>query len=233
MFCGHPDSTQTQEKEHIMRSQCNKVWLTILLAGGILAAPAAFANAVRFEFGPTETPSITALFQDVGQNQVQLTITALSLSGNNSVNSIYFNFNPVLDSRNLNFTQTGSIGSVQGLVNTANDSYKAVGGGGKFDINFAFGPTFTTGDVVTYSITCPLDFSVNDFLFLETAAAGRSPTYAAGSLQELSGIVIVQGTPTTTETNNAPDIASTFGLLALGMVAIGLLAQRVRGIKHA
>ena len=201
------------------------MWLPIILASAILPAPAAFATTIRFDFGPAGTPAVTALFEDVGPNQVNLTITALALTGNNSVNSLFFNFNPVFDSHNLIFTQTDSIGSVQSSANTANDSYKASGGGGKFDINLAFGksPAFVNGDAVIYSITGLSGFSVNDFLFLETPAAGRIPTYAAGSLQELSGVVVVNGTPQT-----VPDNTSTFGLLALCLSAIPLLSRQFR-----
>jgi hypothetical protein len=215
-----------------MRFKSNKTWLAILLAGQILAVPAAFGNAIQFNFGPAGTPSVTALFEDVGPNQIQLTVTALALSGDNSINSLYFNFNPVFDSRNLVFTQTGSIGGVQGSASAANDSYKAGGGGGKFDINLIFSqsPTFVTGDVATFSITSLGDLSVDDFLYQETAAAGRSPTYAVGSLQELTGIVVVQGTPTV---SNVPDAAPTFGLLALGLFAIGLFSRRLRVVKNA
>ena len=213
-----------------MRPQCNKTWLTIFLAAQILAAPAAFGNAIQFNFGPAGTPSMTALFEDAGPNQIQLTVTALALSGNNSVNSLYFNFNPVFDSKNLIFTQTGSIGGVQGAASSANDSYKASGGGGKFDINLTFSqsPVFVTGDVATFSITGIGDLSVNDFLYQETAAAGRSPTYAAGSFQELSGIVVIPGTPTTPD---VPDAASTSGLLALGLLTMGWFSRRSRVIK--
>jgi protein with PEP-CTERM/exosortase system signal len=214
-----------------VKSSCNK-WLEVFFFVQILAAPAAFANAIRFDFGSTGSPSITALFEDAGPNQVQLTVTALALSGNNSVNSLYFNFNPAFDSRNLTFTQIGSIGAAQGVASSANDSYKAIGGGGKFDINLTFGPTptFVTGDVATFTITGSDNFSLDDFLFHETAAAGRSPAYAAGSLQELSGVVVVQGTPTITE--SVPDVASTCGLLALGLLGIGLFSRRLRLIKR-
>jgi hypothetical protein len=213
-----------------VRSQYNKTWLAVFLAGQILAAPAAFGNAIRFDFGPAGTPSVTALFEDAGPDQIQLTITALALSGNNSVNGLYFNFNPVFDSQNLLFTQTGSIGGVQGSASTANDSYKASGGGGKFDIHLIFSqsPQFINGDAATFSITGIGGLTVNDFLFQETAAAGRTPTYAVGSLQDLSGIVVVQGTPTAP---NAPDGASTFGLLVLGLLAMGLFSRRLRIFK--
>jgi hypothetical protein len=231
MYCGHPHSVQKLTKEEIVRSQYNKTWLAILLAGEILAAPAAFGNAIRFDFGPAGSPSVTALFQDAGPNQVDLTISALALSGNNSVNSLYFNFNPVFDSQNLIFTQTGSVGGVQGVANAANDSYKVGGGSGKFDIKLVFGesPEFVSGDTVTYSITGVSGFSVNDFLSLETPVAGRGPTYAAGSLQELSGIVVVQGTPAAA----VPDVASTFGLFVLSLLAIGLLPRHFRVVERA
>jgi hypothetical protein len=230
MLCGHPDSAPASGKEGIVRSQNKKTWLAILLAGGILAAPAAFANTIQFDFSPTGTPAMTALFEDAGPNQLKLTISAGALSDGNSINSVYFNFNPGFDSKNLTFAQIGSTGDVQGLANSANDSYKAIGGGGKFDINLAFGPKFTAGDAVTFLITCPYDFSIDDFLFLETAAAGRSPIYAAGSIQEKNGVVIVQGTPTA---ENVPDAASTLGLLALGLLSIGFFSRRLRIVEPA
>src|SRR5205085_11983985 len=103
-----------------------------------------------------------------------------------------------------------SVGGVSGLVSSANDSYKVGGGSGKFDIDFIFEPDFKTGDSVTYSISGIPNLSVNDFLFLETASAGRTPGYASGSIQDLSGFFIVQGTP---QEIAGPDISSTFGLL--------------------
>jgi hypothetical protein len=208
--------------------QNKKHWLAILLAAEILGAPGAFANAIRFDFGPVGTPSMTALFQDAGPNQVQLTISALALTGNNSLASVCFNFNPNFDSQNLIFTQTDSVGGVQGTVNTGNDSYKVTGGSGKFDINLGFSasPAFVTGDSLTYSITGIGGLSINDFLFVDTLTAGRAQTYAAGSLQELSGIVVIQGTPQILETGqNAPDVASTLGLFVMALMGVGLLAR--------
>ena len=212
-----------------MRTKYSKTWLGILLAGEILIAPAAFGNAIRFDFGSAGSPSVTALFEDAGPNQVQLTITALALSGNNSVSSLFFSFDPTLDAQNLNFTQTHSIGGVQGSVHSANDAYKVRGGSGKFDISMVFGQSspFVTGDAVTYSISGISGLSVNDFLFLETPVAGRPSTYAAGSLQELSGVVVVQGTP-----QAVPDAGSTFGLLVLSLLTIGFLARRFRVLEH-
>lgn len=209
-----------------MKSHYYKKYLAILATAGMLAAPA-FANSVQFDFGPVGSPSMTALFEDSGPNQVQLTINALALSGNNTLNSLCFNFNPGLDSKTLIFTQTGSVGGVQGTVNSANDSFKVGGGSGKFDINFIFGPDFKTGDSITYSITGIPSLSVNDFLYLETPSAGRVPGYAAGSIQELSNIVIVQGAP-----RAVPDISSTFGLLLTALLGVGFLARRFKSASN-
>ncbi len=207
-----------------MKSHYYKTYLAVFLAVGILAAPAAFGNSILFDFGPVGAPSMTALFQDAGPGQVQLTINAVALSGNNTINSLCFNFNPVFNSKDLTFTQTGSVGDVQGLVTTGNDSYKVSGGSGKFDIDFVFGPDFKTGDSVTYSVTGLPGLSVNDFLYVETPSSGRIPGYAAGSVQELSGLVIVQGTPQV----GVPDVASTFGLLLIALLAIGFFAKRAK-----
>jgi hypothetical protein len=210
-----------------MKSHSYKTYLAILSAVGILAAPAAFANSVQFDFGPVESPSMTALFQDSGPGHVQLTIDALNLTGNNTLNSLCFNFNPNFDATGLIFTQTGSVGGVSGKVSSGNDSYKVGGGSGKFDIDFVFGADFVTGDSVIYSITGIPDLSVNDFLFLETPSAGRIPGYAAGSIQELSDVVIVQGEPRT-----VPEVSSTFGLLALALVAVGFGVRRFKPVRN-
>lgn len=211
-----------------MKSHSCKKHLPILLAAGILAAPAAFANSVQFNFGPVGAPSMTAIFQDAGPNQVQLTIDAVALNENNTLNTLCFNFNPGLDAKNLAFTQTGSVGGVSGVVSSGNDCFKVGGGSGKFDINFVFGPDFKTGDSVTYSITGIPNLSVNDFLFLETPSAGRIPGYAAGSILEESGLLIVQGNP---EGNGVPDVSSTLGLLALALGAMGFLAKRFKTVR--
>jgi hypothetical protein len=80
---------------------------------------------------------------------------------------------------------------------------------------------------VIYSITGIPDLSVNDFLFLETPSAGRIPGYAAGSIQELSDVVIVQGEPRT-----VPEVSSTFGLLALALVAVGFGVRRFKPVRN-
>lgn len=212
-----------------MKSHYRNTCRAILLAAATLATPAAFANSIQFDFGPVGAPVLTALFQDSVPGQVNLTIDALALNGD-SINSICFNLNPTFDAKNLIFTETSSIGGVSGLVRSANDSYKVTGGGGKFDIDLTFDPDFKTGDSVTYSITGIPNLTVNDFLFLETASAGRIPGYAAGSIQALSGLVIVQGTP---REDAVPDVSSTFGLLASGLVAVGILARRSKAAMKA
>jgi len=188
----------------------------------VLAAPAAYANSVKFDYGPSGAPAMAAFFSDSTPGQVQLTIDAVNLNGNNTLNSLCFNFNPNLDATSLIFTQTGSVGGVSGKVSAANDSYKAGGGSGKFDIDFLFGPDFVTGDSVTYFITGFSNLSVNDFLFLETPSAGRTPGYAVGSIQALSSVEIVQGTP---ELNVVPDTASTFWLILLGVFSLGIFCR--------
>jgi len=202
------------------------MYLAILTAVGVLTAPAAFANSVLFDFGPSGSPTMTALFQDVTPGQVQLSIDAVNLNGNSTLNSLCFNFNPNFDSTSLIFNQTGSVGGVSGKVSSGNDSYKVSGGSGKFDIDFVFGADFVTGDSVTYSITGIPNLSVNDFLFLETPSAGREPGYAAGSIQELSDVVVVQGAPRT-----VPDASSTFGLFAMALAGVGLGARRFKMAK--
>jgi len=212
-----------------MKLPFQKLLLPVLLATAILLPPVAFGDAIRFDFGPVGATALTAVFDDAGPNEVELTITGLALSGDNSVQSLCFNFNPGFDARNLMFTQTSQIGGVQVSVKTGNDSYKVSGGSGKFDIDLLFDPftTFKTGDMVTYCITGISGLSLNDFLFLDTPSAGWLPTYAASSLQESSGIVTIEGTP-----RAAPDAMSTFGVLAVSIVIVKLLTQHLRSLPE-
>lgn len=212
-----------------MKSHYQKSCRAIIFAAAILVSPIVFASSIQFDFGPVGAPALTALFQDAAPGQVNLTINALALNGN-TVNSICFNLNPTFDAKNLLFNETSSTGGVSGLVRSANDSYKVTGGGGKFDIDFSFDPDFQSGDSVTYSITGIPNLTVNDFLFLETASAGRIPGYASSSIQERSGLFIVQGTPNEI---SVPDVSSTFGLLASGLAAVGILARRHKAAAKA
>lgn len=205
----------------------------VLVAAQMQFAQLAFGNAIRFDFGEPATsavgdsiPMMSALFDDVGPNQVELTITANGLAGSDSGRAFYFNFNPAYDASELVFDQAGSVGGVQGSVSTGVNSIKT-GGGGKFDIMLGIGqsPAFVSGDSLTYMITGPMNFSVEDFMFQDTAAAGVSPTYAASSIQQLSGVVVLNGNPTAV---SVPDATSTAGLFGLALVALVLVFRRAR-----
>jgi len=63
-----------------MKSHSYKMYAAVVTAVGVFAAPAAFANSIQFDFGPSELPSMTALFQDVVPGQVQVTIDAVNFS---------------------------------------------------------------------------------------------------------------------------------------------------------
>jgi hypothetical protein len=66
-----------------------------------------------------------------------------------------------------------------------------------------------------YSITGVGPFSVNDFAFPNTPSAGHPLSYAAGSIQDLSQVVIVNGSP-----SPVPDAASTAGILGFAMLTL-------------
>jgi hypothetical protein len=206
------------------------MWPAVVLAGGMVAAPGAFANSALFDFGPNGTTLMTALFQDAGPGQVDLTVTAVNLDANNSVNSLFFCLNPLLDAKDLVFTQTDPPGGAQGVVSLGNDSFK-VGGGGKFDIDMSFGPTpaFDNGDMTHFTISGISGLTVNDFLFQETASAGHSQCYAQGSLLTLDSVVIVDGSLNRDDGPNVsvPDGGATAGLLAMGLAGVGLFARKV------
>jgi len=185
-----------------MKSQCYKTCQAVLLAAAVLTAPAAFAtstaNSIRFDFGPPGAPALTALFQDAAPGTVQLTINALALSGENSINSICFNFDPAFDAKDLTFTQTGSVGGVSGMVSSANDSYKVSGGSGKFDIDFIFGPDFQTGDYRSIGLIggTVLDLGGNQFTGINFAFTQVSGSPTACGVEPCQFTVTNQSAPT-------------------------------------
>ena len=215
---------------------------SMFLLLGFLAAqswfvPRAEANSIFFDFGQTTTPAgqnvplFTALFVDTAPNQVTLTVTSIGLSGNALVEGLFFNFNPVFNSANLVFSPTSTPGAVQATARAANDSFKAWAGG-KFDIEVDLNnpAVFTPGSSFAFSITGINSLSVDDFGFLNTRAAGISQTYAAGRIQNLSGVTILNTSP---QPVPVPDTASTLGLFALSLVGVGFAFRRANAAASA
>ena len=167
-----------------------------------LLSPASAATAVsisfdlNFEFsGATEpvgpSPWVRVTFDDAtgDPNSVLLTIDALGLtpdSPGESLNSLYLNFDPLLDPTDLTFVPIDVIASPPLAINLGIDSFQA-DGDGLFDIDLEFAPPtgggperFTAGEVVIFEINhiSPIDALSFDF---ESVMGGGSGSYTAAA----------------------------------------------------
>jgi hypothetical protein len=175
---------------------------------------------------PTNSPPwLNATFADVSLDTVELTITAVGLTGGEKVGGIYFNLDPVLDPTQLVFsapTKTGSFSDP--TVSTGLDSYKA-DGDGKYDILIAFdtdnADAFYGGNVVKYTITLA-SLTANSFDFLSSPAGGAGPFKTAAHIQAL-GTCGDSAWITGGRTHDVPEPAT---MCILGLGAFGLLKNR-------
>jgi hypothetical protein len=167
-----------------------------------LLSPASTATAVsisfdlNFEFsGATEpagpSPWVRVTFDDAtgDPNSVQLTIDALGLtpdSPGESLESLYLNFDPLLDPTDLTFVPIDVIASTPTAINLSIDTFQA-DGDGLFDIDIEFPPPtgqgperFTAGEVVIFEIIhiSPIDALSFDF---ESVMGGGSGSYSAAA----------------------------------------------------
>src|ERR1051326_3290546 len=100
-----------------------------------------------------------AIFSDVTNGTVQLTVSNLNLTGSENVDELYLNLKPTLDATKLNFTYlSGSGGFDLPSITRGTNSYKA-DGDGLYDVLFSFTHNsnaqhqFTQGEYFTYTIT--------------------------------------------------------------------------------
>lgn len=137
-------------------------------------------------------PWISALFTDVSPGTVQLTITAVGLTGSESVGDLLLNLDPSLDPKKLNFSLVSKIGSfTTPTIADGKNKYKATGDG-KYDIDLSFsdksGKTFGAGESVTFNITSSTySLDALDFDFLSTSSAGKGSFLAAAEILDIPG----------------------------------------------
>jgi len=139
------------------------------------------------------TPWVNSVFTDIGNNTVQLTITAPNLTGTEFVQTLYLEFNDLKNVSALNFALVSAQGlssSVQ--VGLGQDKFQAGSAGGDFDIQLGFKTggglpaQFNGGDQIVFDITTTqantslssLDFAFRSFnnnhppLYYEAAYIG-------------------------------------------------------------
>ena len=204
----------------------------LMLAGGIIASAVVVFSPSRveadafFTYGDAGQPLLQADFSDVSSGQVTMTLTGFDAA--DSLDALYFNFNPLLSASGLEFNLVSSSGS--GLdnvsVQTGTDAFK-VDGGGKFDIKFTFQNAPAAGTIV-FDITGISDLDSADFEYLSTPTAGGSgPNDSSAIFSTSTGASFVvlddeENIP------NIPDGFETAILLGLGILGIALVKKTAR-----
>ena len=175
-----------------------------LLGVLVAAAPPVHADTVTLNFQTVFSgtapagvaPWLTATFTDVAPGTVQLAINASGLTGSESVDSLYFNLDPLLGAASLVFTRDpASTGPVAGntSISLGADAYRA-DGDGFYDILIGLPPPpgsqaarFTAGESLIYSITGISTLSAASFLFLSQPGPGHGPgpQFAAAHIQQI------------------------------------------------
>jgi len=136
-------------------------------------------------------PWICAWFQDIAPGTVRLTISNVALTTTESVDSLYFNFSPLLGSGGLMlncFAQGGDFD--RPTVSLGTNQFKA-GGDGRYDLLFSFthGGTqwnrFTKYEFLTYSISGIPGLTSSDFEYLSASTGPYGPFYAAAHISRI------------------------------------------------
>jgi hypothetical protein len=206
----------------------------------VMVASSSWASTTTYDFSDTfegappgaVPPWLQASFTDTGlpANTVQLTLSAVNLSANESVSCWYFNLNPLLDSTALSFGSPSSVGSFgTPLIQTGADKFKAAGSG-KYDILFTFGGSdssagFGAGDSITFTITGIPGLNASDFSSLSTSG-GDGPYASAAHIVsgQQSGWVdpasVIHASILASDFS-VPDTCGTLALLSLSTLALG------------
>jgi len=166
---------------------------------------------------PTNPPPwLNATFDDGGSSgSVDLTISAIGLTGVEKVKEVYFNLDPALNPAQLVFSAPIKTGTFTDPgISTGTDAYKA-DGDGKYDIMIAFSTAnadaFNGGEAVKYTITLA-SLTANSFDFVSAPGGGEGQYNIAIHLQSL-------GSTGDSAWATTPEPA-TIGLLGLGAFAL-------------
>ena len=164
-----------------------------------------FSNAV-LPAGPG--PWLRATFDDAAAGvgfDVRVTFETLGLTGTEFVSDWTFNVNPVINPAQFTFAGVNIAASNPIIVTHAAECCNGMGGGGRYDLKFAF-PTpnglgrFIGGETVVLDIDWTAGaLMASDFAFLATPQGGNGQYYSAAHIQAIGNNSTFAGAATVTE----------------------------------
>jgi hypothetical protein len=238
---------RTGTREVTTRLSARRLFLVVLLMAGSLARGGVDIGVNSSYNGtapasPT-TPWINSLFQDIGPNTVQLTITAPNLSNPEYLQSLYLNFNDTKQVNSLVFTPVFSLwqGVDHNFTLDLSKNNETASTGGNYDILLGFSAApgaarrFVAGDQVVFDITTSqAGTSLNSLDF-----AMRSVPGSAGSFYAAAFIQRTDTPPKDTDFAGATAFTATgvpepaYGFAAAGLCLAGLIISlRRRFTRH-
>ena len=221
------------------------------MTAGALTAPGVLGADYMYQYNDAFSgavpaspirPWIDATFQTVTPGTVRLTVTNLTLTGNENVSQLYFNLNTNLKPTKLTFTLASESGLFDApRVSTGVNKFQA-DGDGKYDILFNFNNAgtannrFTARESVTYYISGIPNLTASDFGFLSAPAGGAGPFYAAAHVQRIGSTSSLSGWLSATATMPLPVPEPTykmFFLLAPAAWFVFHLSRRATSVSSA
>lgn len=177
---------------------------------------------------PAGTPPwLTATFENVGTNSVQLTLaySAVNAGSSDYISSWFLNFNPAQEVLGLNFTPVSGVAADPIFI--AYDGVKA-GGDLLFDVQFSFAAnSFNPGASSVYLISSTVDsIDALSFSFLSTNALGLTNYYSAANILS-SGSWIASATAQTPGPGPSPvPEPATAILLGISLTGLTLFSSK-------
>ena len=172
-------------------------------------------------------PWLTATFENVGTNSVQLTMSysALDAGSSDYISNWFFNFNPEQEVLGLNFSLVSGI-AADPIIKAA-DGLRA-GGDLLFDVQFSFAAnSFYPGASSVYLISSTVDsIDALSFSFLSTNALGLTNYYSAANILS-SGSWIASATAQTPGPGPSPvPEPATAILLGISLTGLTLFSSK-------